>query len=531
MIRYDNLGVMLDCSRNGVMKSATVKRFIDYLAMIGYNTLELYTEDTFKIPNEKYFGYLRGGYSGDEIKEIDAYAKEKGIELIPCVQGLAHFDTLVKLPMYRDIVDIDNILLVDEPKTYELIDKIFNFLAQNFTSRRVNIGMDEAHLLGLGKFLDKHGFQKRFDILLRHLNKVNDIALKYGFKIGIWSDMFFRLLNNGEYYGDNVDISQDIIDKIPDNVELIYWDYYHLESEMYDKMIGAHIKTGKEVWFAGGAWSWCGFAPLNQRSLDRCIPAISNVIKHNVKRVLITIWGDDGKECSAFALLPTLYAFRQFADGNFNMAEIKEGFKLLLGFDFDEFMYLDKVNCSKKNIELAELENPCKSLLYNDCFLGTMDKDLEDEGEMPFAEWADKIKTVGKNMGEFEYLFTTLSSLSDLLAMKYDLGIRTRKAYQKRDTEELGEIVKRYIETEKRLDIFYKNFKDMWFRENKPHGWEVQDIRLGGLARRIASCKERINAYISGEITDIPELEEEIHNYKGDLFRDKWQNIVTTSKI
>ena len=160
-----------------------------------------------------------------------------------------------------------------------------------------------------------------------------------------------------------------------------------------------------------------------------------------------------------------------------------------------------------------------------------MDKDLEDEGEMPFAEWADKIKTVGKNMGEFEYLFTTLSSLSDLLAMKYDLGIRTRKAYQKRETEELGEIVKRYIETEKRLDIFYKNFKDMWFRENKPHGWEVQDIRLGGLARRIASCKERINAYISGEITDIPELEEEIHNYKGDLFRDKWQNIVTTSKI
>ena len=38
--------------------------------------------------------------------------------------------------------------------------------------------------------------------------------------------------------------------------------------------------------------------------------------------------------------------------------------------------------------------------------------------------------------------------------------------------------LKEASETEKRLEIFYKNFKDMWFRENKPHGWEVQDIRI-----------------------------------------------------
>lgn len=531
MMKYDNLGVMIDCSRNGVMKPIAVKRFIDYLALMGYNTLELYTEDTFKISDEKYFGYLRGGYSANEIKEIDAYAKSKGIELIPCVQGLAHFDNLVKLPMYKDIVDIDNILLVDEPKTYELIDKIFNFLAENFTSRKANIGMDEAHLLGLGKFLDKHGFQKRFDILLRHLNKVNDIALKYGFKVGIWSDMFFRLLNNGEYYGSNTDISQEIIDKIPDNVELIYWDYYHLESEVYDKMLLAHKNTGKKVWFAGGAWSWCGFAPFNQRSLNRCIPAIENVIKHGIKNVLITIWGDDGKECSAFALLPTLYACRQFADGNFDMESIKVGFKDLFGLNFDEFMYLDKVNCSKNDLELASIENPCKSLLYNDCFLGTLDKDLEDEGELPFAEWTDKIKTAGKSMGEFEYLFTTLSSLGELLEIKYDLGIRTRKAYQKGDTCQLKEIVERYTETERRLNIFYENFKDLWFRENKPHGWEVQDIRLGGLARRLSYCKETLIAYINGKIENIPELEEEIYNYTNNLFRAKWQDIVTTNKI
>ncbi len=531
MARYEKFGVMIDCSRNGVMKPEVVKRFIDYIARMGYDTLELYTEDTYKIPSEKYFGYLRGGYSGAELQEIDAYAKGKGIELIPCVQVLGHFDALVKLPVYKSIVDVDNILLVDEPKTYELIEKIFAFLAENFTSRRVNIGMDEAHMLGLGKFLDRFGFQRRFDILLRHLNRVNEIALKYGFKPSMWSDMFFRLLNGGDYYGENVDMGQEIIDKIPQNVELIYWDYYHTESEIYDRMLAAHKNTQREVWFAGGAWSWLGFAPFNQRSLDRSLPAMQNVIKHGVKNVLVTVWGDDGKECSYFALLPTLYAVRQFAEGNFDMERIKQGFRALLGFDFDEFTYLDRVNCTKSNFVEGSYENPCKTLLYNDCFLGIFDRDLENEGELPFALWAEKIEKAGKGMGELSYLFTTLSSLARLLEVKYDLGLRTRKAYRSGDKSALFEVISRYEEASRRLNEFYQRFRDLWFRENKPHGWEVQDIRLGGLMQRIAHCRQRLKEYAEGGCDAIPELEEEIHTYNGELYHSLWTNTVTTSKL
>ena len=46
---------MLDMSRNGVMKVEKVKEFIDYLAKMGYNSLQLYTEDTFEVNNEPYF--------------------------------------------------------------------------------------------------------------------------------------------------------------------------------------------------------------------------------------------------------------------------------------------------------------------------------------------------------------------------------------------------------------------------------------------------------------------------------------------
>ena len=73
-------GVMLDMSRNGVMNITTLKKYIDTISLFGYNMLQLYTEDTYEVDNEPYFGYLRGAYKKTEIKEIDEYCKQKGIE-------------------------------------------------------------------------------------------------------------------------------------------------------------------------------------------------------------------------------------------------------------------------------------------------------------------------------------------------------------------------------------------------------------------------------------------------------------------
>ena len=86
MRNYRHFGVMLDCSRNAVMSVGAVKKFIDYISLAGYDTLELYMEDVYEVKNEPYFGYMRGRYSIDELKSIDEYATAKGVKLIPAVQ-------------------------------------------------------------------------------------------------------------------------------------------------------------------------------------------------------------------------------------------------------------------------------------------------------------------------------------------------------------------------------------------------------------------------------------------------------------
>ena len=226
---YQRFGAMLDCSRGAVLKVSAVKQLINALQKMGYNVLELYTEDTFEVE-----GYLRGRYTGAEIKEMDSYAAAHGIELIPCIQTLAHFTNSVKLPRFAEITDVNDILLIDEPKTYEFIERIFASLAKNFTSRNVHIGMDEAHMVGLGNYLDKHGYCNRFELLNRHLQKVNAIAKKHGFTAHMWSDMFFRLAAHGKYCSRDIHVPQGVREKVPEDVSLVYWDYYHTQKEDYD---------------------------------------------------------------------------------------------------------------------------------------------------------------------------------------------------------------------------------------------------------------------------------------------------------
>ncbi len=510
---YDHFGVMLDCSRNAVMRVSELKKFMDCLEKMGYNTVELYAEDTYQIPGEPWFGYLRGGYTPAEIKELDAYAIDHGIELIPCVQALGHFTNLVKLPNYADIVDTGEILLAGEEKTYALIEKIIANAAENFTSRNLNIGFDEAHMVGLGKYLDKHGFQNRFHILLTHLRRVADIAAKYGFRLHMWSDVFFKLQTGGPYYGRDIHVDPEIRAQVPENVELAYWDYWTVDAGLCNSMLDSHQEFDRGVWFAGGAQCWNGFAPFNQYTLRAMKTGMQCVREKHIENVLITMWGDDGKECSFYALLPSLYAIRQYADGNFDEQVIAQSFTQLFGYRWNDFMLLDLPNHSSVVTIQQDMENPCKSLLYNDYFLGILDPALEQEGHIPYEEFAEQLHKTAPKMGQYGYLFDCLGKLCDVLAVKAELGIKTRKAYQKKDKKELSALAEQYAQLPALLESFTEAFRALWLRENKPYGLEVHEARLGGLILRTRACESRIRQFVAGELPQIEELEENLLQY------------------
>ncbi|MBE6577207.1 MAG: beta-N-acetylhexosaminidase [Ruminococcaceae bacterium] len=519
-------GVMLDMSRNAVMTPEQVKKFAYTIKGFGYNMIQLYTEDTYEIPEEPYFGYLRGRYSQAELKDMVEYCNSIGVEVIPCIQTLAHLNQLFYWQPYRAIRDIDDILLIGDEKTYELIDRMFASLRECYTSDYIHIGMDEAHNVGLGRYLRRNGYQNRFDIIHKHLERVIEIAKKHGFKPLMWSDMFFRLATKGEYYVEDPDIITDeVISACPEGVEQMYWDYYSTDKSRYDTMFKAHAKFPGETWFAGGAWVWSGFVPTNSYTLESMTPAMLSCREQGVENILMTMWGDDGRECSPWASLPSLFATKRIYDGITDMEQIKKEFEDVTGESFDDMMLLDlPVDMGKVRRNFSGVH---KYLFYNDAFLGIFDKCVKIGVKEQYAALSDKLLKLAEKESEYAYLYDCLGSLSYTLSIKYDLGVRTRDAYKSGNKEQLTDIIGDYEKVIVAVESFVEKFRTLWYHDNKPHGFDVQEIRLGGMLLRLRSQRDRLNEYVLGKVDSIPELEEEILPYNGILPADETTDMPT----
>ena len=505
---FQDVCLMIDCSRNAVKNVETVKKLIRNLAMIGYTSLMLYTEDTYEVENEPMFGYLRGRYTKAEMKELNAYANEWGIEFIPCIQTLAHLNQLTRYKYtHFKCFDCADILLVGAERTYELIENMFKTLSECYTSRRIHIGMDEAWLLGRGNYLNKNGLVPRFEILCSHLQKICEIARKYELKPMIWSDMFWRIAYGDKNCRDEegkVIIPQEILAKIPKEVTLCHWDYHYVTADKYRELLEIHKQFDNEIWFAGGTVEDNrGFIPHLTYSTKVANAAIEAAKQADIKSLMETVWGDNGGECSLFATLPAIMHYSYTARG-ISQERLEKEVQALTGYDYNEYMQLEQAQTFGKYTE--DLGNPSKYGLYNDVFLGYADTAIISEDKKYFTKAKQSIAHLRNS--QYGYVFESAYDLNQVLELKYDMGIRLRKAYQEKDKTELENCADDLLKTIELLEKFIISYRKQWLEENKPNGLEVQEIRLGGLKERLTGCRERLLAYINGALKEIPELGE-----------------------
>src|SRR5699024_12394110 len=95
--QFQTVGPMFDMSRNAVMNEKAFKGMIHRLAIMGFNAAMLYMEDTYEVKGEPYFGYMRGRYSQQKLKQYDDYGNQFGLEVIPCIQTFGHLEESLHL--------------------------------------------------------------------------------------------------------------------------------------------------------------------------------------------------------------------------------------------------------------------------------------------------------------------------------------------------------------------------------------------------------------------------------------------------
>lgn len=494
-------GMMLDMSRGGVMTVQAVKGMIDAHAALGLNLMMLYTEDTYTVPEAPYLGYLRGRYTEKELREMDDYAAESGVELVPCVQTLAHLEQFLQWDVNRDIKDNDCVLMIDEPKTYAWIRAALTALRRCFRTNRIHIGMDEAHGVGLGEYYQKHGAVNRFELLNRHLNRVVDICKELGFKPIMWSDMFYRLgSKNNDYYDTDAVVPESAIAQIPD-VALCYWDYYHTDEQFYAGMLEGHRKMGKEVVFAGGIWTWSGILPHVRKTNATMYPALRACLKAGIGTVLATSWGDDGCETDyrlALNQLP-IYSEHVWLGEDCTRAEVERMGERLTGLSEACFNAMGAFYADDDD------HRPGKGLFYCDP-LYPMTEGLWDlTGYREGLE--EGIKTLERHLDDSrcEYAWLAMRIALEKLNWVNEL----RPAYLRGDKAVVLTMANEKLPAMRELYVkMMFVWREQWESGRKRNGWETICARLGAVIARLDDVQRILLRWADGTIECVEELDE-----------------------
>ena len=498
---FKTLGVMFDCSRNKVFRLDWMKKTLVKLALMGYNMAMLYTEDTYHLPGEPFFGYMRGAYRMEELKELDVFAKKLGIELIGCIETLGHLEQILAYGEYAKVRDTASVLMVDAPETYLLIEKMILFWKEALSSRRIHIGMDETHDLGRGRYLDRNGYHTGFELFNRHLGRVNQICSENGMNPIIWSDMYFRLGNKEmNYYDLNTKIPQEVRAEIPRNIELCYWDYYSKDAGFYEKFIGLHRDLGFEPVMGSGVWTWRRFWYDHETTRSSLVPCIRACRKSGLKEIFFTF-------CAYDSALAGLEFAASLAYGHEpeEIPLMSARFRAVCGENFELFLELGKIWYEDKETKTGVSTD---FLLWDDPLLASGWLSYRSAGAGVLERYSAVISELCRKLESmkitetFQSVYALVRFLIARLRFQAAL-LDAWKAGKHSDALQLAET--RIPELVALLDDFSSGIRAEWLRTARPFGLEIIQRRNAGVRERFLELLRRLR-----ETDEIPELDAQL---------------------
>jgi hypothetical protein len=274
-------GVMLDVSRDKVPTMATLRDLIDRLASWKINQVQLYSEHTFAYRNHPDVHGAASPFTADEISELDAFCRDRYVELVPNQNCLGHMNRWLLHEQYRSLaIEPDGFvdpyglwhtaMTIDpaNPGSLALVRELLAELLPLFSSRRVNVGLDETWELPRERLGEYFAW-------IATLCALPELA---GREVIIWGDMFS---------GD-----AELLARVPGGVTVCEWGY---DAEYpFDERTAMLAGAGIPFWVAPGTSSWLSIGGRLTNAVDACRNAAAAALAHGGVGYLNTDWGDRG---------------------------------------------------------------------------------------------------------------------------------------------------------------------------------------------------------------------------------------------
>jgi len=272
-------GVMLDVSRGKVPTAETLRHAVDRCARLKLNVLMLYVEHTFAFRRHPEIGGGHDPLEAETLRELDAYAAARGVELVPSLQSLGHMEHVLCHARYAPLAESDArwSLCPADPGTYTLLSELYAELLPNFRSPLFNANCDEPVDLPKGRSAPRAAEIGAGGVYLEHLERVRDLAREHGRRTLVW--------------GDVVHTHPECIPEI--DRELVLLDWWYEADHDYDR-VKVFRESGLEFWVCPGTSSWNCLFPRMDNALANIAGYAAAARRHGAAGLLVTDWGDFG---------------------------------------------------------------------------------------------------------------------------------------------------------------------------------------------------------------------------------------------
>lgn len=274
-------GITDDISRGQVSTLKDFKRIICTIARYKLNVYSPYIEDMFVFKSHPLVGKGRGALTAEEVKELDAYAKQCYVELIPIFETLGHWENILSLPEYVQYGEFPgaHTLNISDERVYSILDEMIGELSAVFTSPYFNMAADESWDVGLGANKERVAKSDLATVHSEHYKRTVDILRKYGKKPLMYGDI---ILNN-----------PTILDKIPKDIIIVDWHYgasFSYRSPAIFKQAGFHFIVSPAV------YNFVGPFPAYVNTFVNIQRLNLNGYRNGSLGLLTSNWNDHGGE-------------------------------------------------------------------------------------------------------------------------------------------------------------------------------------------------------------------------------------------
>ena len=453
--------VMLDISRCKVPTLETLKSYIDLMARLKINQLQLRIEHTFAFSAHEVVWRNASPMTATEIIELDIYCRQRHIELVPHLSSFSHFQRWLQHPAYRHLAEVPG-GTVPRPNrdTLNLLKSLYNEFLPNFSSSLFNVACDEANELGSGWSKKRCKEKGQTRVYLDFLLKIHSLVKKHNRRMMFWGDI---ILHNPE-----------LIPQLPRDIIALNWGYE--ADHAFNRQAPLFARSGIPFYICPGTSSWQSITGRTPNCLGNLANAARNGLKYGASGFFITDWGDFGhhqfQPVSYWGIAAgAAYAWSFKSNRNIDMVAA-----------LNRHVFRDPAGATAQLLfEVGRVYQLLPSQLQNSTsFYRTLFWDMVNPADVLAGNTPGDFKKCARRFDDLESQITTLQpQVPDASLIKDELSITISMARHgtHRLLSSVGQGPKRSILCNDLQEIIAR-YETLWLQRNRPGGLRESVGRL-----------------------------------------------------